>query len=567
MLRSTTPKSYLLLLSCLAPVGLVAATGCGDTINHYNSYYEQPGTGGAGDAGGDSGNPTAGAGGDPTPGGSGGEAAGGEAGGGAGGAPPDDGHLAYPNAPYADVSPADQELKLFETMGSEFWFGVSDEQLEAINGSEGGGPIIIDKAFGDIYSPDGSDGTTFADHLWITTPGADGQTADYGKVKVKLAGQSTRRVWSKTSIPNLNIDSNEFVEGQLIGGYEHLRLNNGQVGSIFREWLSLTLYSALDYPAPQATFAFMASNVWKPNVRVPMVLVERYKRKFCTRFEEFGGNCPSMWEFAGDFGNGNGGPIPIFAAGAAPQAAPSLFDDPENCQFDKCDATRAKELEQLLSETQNGDGFKQATSDYIDWPAFHRFQCLSWVLATGDDALHNSNNVVLAEGADGKFRYLPYSTDISLGQEWYAVVALPGTNRVAQGCQSETSCWQDTIAACEDVIADFTALNPVGMLENLHDNLDALGMLRPGDEGRYELLLDWFESRLRDLPAELETYRDNPSQCPKGQVDCGGGVCDLPENCKVCVPPVGVKAQIGVGEPAPGGGGVCPAIQNYAAPE
>ncbi|MES1187831.1 MAG: CotH kinase family protein [Myxococcales bacterium] len=349
----------------------------------------------------------------------------------------------------------------------------------------------------------------------------------------------------------------------------HLRFNNAQVGSIFREWLSLALYRELDYPAPQATFAWVASNVWGKNVRVPMVLVERYKRKFCTRFPELGDKCENMWEFAGDFAQGNGGPIPIPVdkGGPVPGVGQSIFDDPNNCQFDKCDSTRVKELEQLLVETPPGDGFEQATADYIDWPAFQRFQCLSWVLATGDDALHNSNNVVLAEGADGKFRYLPYSTDISLGQEWYSVVALPGNNRIAQGCQGEDKCWQETIAVCEDVIGKFTALDPIGMLDDVHQKLGDAGMLRSGDEARYDFLHAWFEGRLRDLPTELDSYRDGVSQCPKGQVDCGSGICDFPENCQVCQPPVGKLAEaIGVGEPAPGGG-VCPAIQNYAAPE
>jgi hypothetical protein len=36
------------------------------------------------------------------------------------------------------------------------------------------------------------------------------------------------------------------VDQQLIGGYEHLRLNNAQVGGIFREWLSLTMFEKLD---------------------------------------------------------------------------------------------------------------------------------------------------------------------------------------------------------------------------------------------------------------------------------------------------------------------------------
>lgn len=575
MAAHSTPRGFSFALVALTPICFALAAGCGDTVNYYVSYVPPAGGGEGGEASPDPSEPRGGEGGQAAPGeagagagGGGGSGPGAEGGGGAGGAV-DDGHLAYPDAPYADVDPAEQELDLFGALGHQFWLGVSDEQLAAINGSDGGGGPIFAQP-GDIYTPGDDGGATFADHLWITAAGDAGGTADYGKVKLKLAGQSTRRAWDKRSIPNLNLDSNEFVEGQLVGGFEHLRLNNAQVGSIFREWLSLKLYRQLGYPAPEATFAWVASNVWGKDVRVPMVLVERYKRRFCTRFSELGDKCENMWEFAGDFAQGNGGPIPN-AKGGAVGVGQSIFDDPNNCQFDECDATRVKELEQLLVDTPSGDGFQAATADYVDWPAFQRFQCLSWVLATGDDALHNANNVVLAEGADGKFRYLPYSTDISLGQEWYPVVYLPGNNRIAQGCQAEDKCWQETIATCDDVIAEFTALDPVGMLDDLHQSLADAGMLRGGDEARYVLLQKWFEARLIELPTELEQYREGkPLECGKGQVDCGG-FCDFPENCAVCQPPVGKLAPavngVGVGEPAPGGGDVCPAIQSYAAPE
>src|SRR5690606_26173709 len=113
----------------------------------------------------------------------------------------------------------------------------------------------------------------------------------------------------------------------------------------------------------------------------------------------------NMWEFVGDLGYGQLG----YA---------------ESCQFSECDPSRAMELELAVVETPPGPGFKEALTEWLDWEAFHQFQCLSWILATGDDALHNTNNVVLMERADGKFQHLPYSVDISLGQEWYPQVPL-----------------------------------------------------------------------------------------------------------------------------------------------
>jgi hypothetical protein len=549
-------RRYLALASLALPIALALPAGCADTLNTYNNYYYRS---------------EAGQGGEPT--GAAGETSGAAAGqGGEGGM--DDGHLAYPDAPYPNSSVAEHGVDVFGVVGNRYWFGVSDEQLAAMNeGAGNGGPVIDGVGNGDLYSPGGND-ANFVDHLWVTSAGADGRTADYGKVQVKLAGQSTRRPWNKRSIPNFNIDSNEFVDKQRIGGFEHLRFNNGQVGSIFREWLALELYRKLDYPAPLATFAWVSSNVWGGDVSIPYVLVERYKRSFCVRGDAFGGSCPNMWEFSGDFGQPGTGPgpnpLPVKGGGAK---APSVFDDPENCQFSECDNTRVKQLEQLLKDTPAAEGFKAATAELLDWPAFHRFQCLSWVLATGDDAIHNSNNIVLAERADGKFQLLPYSVDISLGQDWYASVPLGGQSTIARGCQADPTCWADTIATCEDVLAKLNKAKPIKMLDQLHERLGAEGMLRAGDEARYETLRAWFEERLAAMPAELEANRGGPVLCSDGQVDCGG-YCAAPDQCGACKPPVGKVARAALADDgaagasgaggAPGGDpGECPMLTAY----
>ena len=115
---------------------------------------------------------------------------------------------------------------------------------------------------------------------------------------------------------------------------------------------------------------------------VPYVVVEAYKPQFCKlREAELGGGCVNMWEFYGDIGSGMLG-----------------FED--SCQFSECDSTRGLEFEEAVAYTPQGEGFKEALSEWLDWDAFHRFQCLSWILETGDDALHNMNNVLLVERVD-----------------------------------------------------------------------------------------------------------------------------------------------------------------------
>jgi hypothetical protein len=545
--RGRTRLSVLGLL--VAPGAL--ALGCGDDItNHYDThnYYtdggappEVPVTAGkAGSSAGKAPVELGGEGGMAPVDLAGAGGAGGADPGGAGGTGGDDSGIdpRYPDAPVADTALADFELDIFGTVGNRYWFAVSDEQRKAMNGNDQGGGCCFQDG---LYTPGGSGKANWVDHLFVTTAGDAPQTADYGKVQAKVVGQYSRFPWEAQYIPNLNIDADQFVEEQRIAGYEHLRFSNGQRGSIFRDKLAYDLYRMLDYPAPLATWVWVESNVWGPNVSIPYTLVERYKRTFCDRYADaFGGGCPNMWEYAGsDFNQGDGGGGkggPILAAQF------SAFDDPNICQMGKCDATRVKELEAKLGEAPRGEGFKAALVDYIDWPAFHRFQCLSWALSTGDDTLHNSNNSVLVERADGKFQYLPYSIDLSMGS--YGHVPLRGQNVLATRCQEDPTCWADTLTMCEDVVNDLTTLKPNEYLASLYQVLEDNGMLRPGDEANFQGIDTYFNEALVSLPAELELYKSG-TYCEYPYVNCGGQ-CILEWECSCQPPPK---------EPIPGAGG------------
>jgi hypothetical protein len=463
----------------------------------------------------------------------------------AGSEPSDDG------LPRVNSEPGALAVDVLGAVGNRYYFVVSDEQLERMNERYLGGGGFPGPVFGgDIYTPGGGGGDlTFVDRLLVSTPGADAKTADYGKVQVKLVGESTGRPWTESSLPNFKIDSDEFTEGNRIGGVKHFRLNNAIVGSIFREKLTLDLYAKLGYPAPRASYAWVQSSVWGPDIDVPYIVVESYKPAFCKQREaELQGGCVNMWEFAGDLGSGQLG-----------------YE--ESCQFSECDPTRALEFEQVAVETPQGPGFKAALADWLDWDAFHRFQCLSWILATGDDVLHNSNNFVMMERADGKFQHLPYSIDISLGQEWYPEVSLAGGSLLARGCQSDPECWDDTIAECDDLVGKFIATNPIAMLDQTYALLSEQGMLRDGDEGRYRTLSTYLARRIEELPVELEENRDGPPIdifCDFPYVQCGD-VCMLPEECFVCEPEPdpepadagvdqrGAAADIAIPLPDPGG--------------
>jgi hypothetical protein len=555
MSQSKSRLSRLTVFALIsAPAALLAA--CGDDVVHYHQHYYGEGGADGVASGGEPGDP-----GDP---------------GGAGG---DASEPLYPDAPVANTSVADHELDIFETWGNRYWFAVSDEQLALMNGNDtGGGPIFGEDG---LYHPGGGGRANWVDHLLITTAGKNPQTADYGKVQARVVGQYSRFPWTPTTIPNLNIDADQFIEMQRIAGYEHLRFSNGQRGSIFRDKVAYDLYRALDYPAPLATYAWVQSNVWGPDISIPYTLVERYKRVFCERYaEQFGGGCPNMWEFVGDFNNGGWGPgpgpepIPIDIK-PGEVAGPSLFDDPENCQIDECDPTRVKELESRIAEAPQGEGFAESLKDYVDWPAFQRFQCLSWVLSTSDDTIHAGNNVVLVERQDGMFQYLPYSIDISMGFGGGWTVGLTGQSVLAQGCQNDPACWGETLDMCDDVIKDLTAFDPRAYLQEIYDKLDELGMLRPGDDANFKSVDYYFEERLANLPQELQDYRDG-KVCEYPYVDCNGE-CVLDGECvDPCLPggPVeprpfeagaGGAPTGGVGGEAGAGAIECPPVIQYRA--
>jgi len=228
---------------------------------------------------------------------------------------------------------------------------------------------------------------------------------------------------------------------------------------------------------------------------VPYVVVESYKRPFCERHaDQLGGGCPNIWEFPfgdlpGDYGRG-------------------LLEAPESCQLRECNPSRAVELAAVLEATAAGAGFKEALAEWVDWSAFHRYQCLSWALELADDNLRLSN-VVLLERGDGRFQYLPWSVDVSFTTE-FGPVPLAGSSSLALGCQADAQCWADTLASCETVLGELEAISPVTLLDDMRSALDRAGMLRPGDDENYASLREHLQLRLAELPALLEQNRLPP---------------------------------------------------------
>jgi hypothetical protein len=189
----------------------------------------------------------------------------------------------------------------------------------------------------------------------------------------------------------------------------------------------------------------------------------------------------------------------------------------------------------VLAATPPGEGFEEALDPYIDWQRHHEFQCLSWIMWTGDDPIHGgNNNLIIERDTDHKLIWAPYSVDISAGQDWYINVPLPGTTMIPVGCQRDPECWADTIATCEDMIMRFDELNPEEMVDDMVTTLTDLDMMRYGDDERAEQLREWYVWRQSVLSEELERFRflpDGNNQCPEGLELCGDETCGTAEQC------------------------------------
>jgi hypothetical protein len=118
-------------------------------------------------------------------------------------------------------------------------------------------------------------------------------------------------------------------------------------------------------------------------------------------------------------------------------------------------------------------------------------------------------------------------------------VLLLGSSALASGCQSDPQCWDETIAACEDLIERFDKLNPELIVDETVETLSDLDMMRSGDAERAQEIREWYVQRQLDLPAELERFRYIPDingNCPEGLEPCDDGGCGTHEQCLVRCP-------------------------------
>lgn len=405
--------------------------------------------------------------------------------------------------PPVEVNVSTEELAFdpFMDDGNVYWFDVSEETLLAMNTAYMNG----DWYYGPLYTVDDEgEADVAAEHLYVMD--VTQACADYERVQTNIVGQSSGTTWTTTTIPNLSLDSNEYVSEQYfdyVNLIDHVRLNNAQVGSMYGEPSALAIYAALGYPVPKTAYAFVGGTPWQnAEVLVPEIAVEVYKPAFCDEHaKELGGGCVNIWE-------GQGTDISTWSV--------AQFDN--GCEISTgCDSTHLAEFATVVEASLYQPGFEEATEAYFDWELFHTFQCVEWYIEAGDDYINNLNNVVLFEGDDDRFRLMPYSLDISAGLAWggaWMDMPLFGWANMSMGCQYDPECYEHTIARCSEVIDAVEALDVANtILVDLHDRLAATrapwgddggnGMLRSPDDSAYETATDFYQNRPAAAREEL----------------------------------------------------------------
>jgi hypothetical protein len=198
-----------------------------------------------------------------------------------------------------------------------------------------------------------------------------------------------------------------------------------------------------------------------------------------------------------------------------------------DCQFsvdEQCDEEAFDTIVAALAEIPTGPGYREATDAYIDWDLLHQNMCLSALTGTGDDWIHNSNNVVIGIRDDGRIVFFPYSTDISGNHPWYQYVPYQGFAHLTQACQFDPECWEEALSTCESMIDDFEELDVVGtIVEERCSALVDAELDRPADAPVCEALGEFYAARPAELREELELLRSGELPPPGYGGDSGVG--------------------------------------------
>lgn len=370
----------------------------------------------------------------------------------------------------------DLPIRLFADDGHLFHFEVTPRAASAGNS----------RACDDDSPPAGVECPNYATNVRVVPWGAT-YCADTGKVELDLRGGKNFRSWLE--IPTLRFDSAEFRDQSFSEGDSKLRFHNGQSGAtVLREAIALRIWRALGYPAPRSAFVKTQSNVWDtafgPGTWATHLMLQSYKKQF---FKTDLPDADSVWEGKGD---------PLDEGWKEVECEWSAEDD--------CNDSALRMVIAQIRAEQQGPGFRERTSSFVDWPSIDAFRCLSALTDTGNDWLHTADNVVLVLTELGMLRYLPHRLDRSAGMS-DEPSSFEGHAYLTRMCATDPDCESAAASTCETLLDEFDRLDLITtVVRERCDTLTTLGLDRDGDDQACEELRDYYESAADRVRGELE---------------------------------------------------------------
>lgn len=311
----------------------------------------------------------------------------------------------------------------------------------------------------------------------------EGETiADVG---LRRKGQSTYRVIPQKAA--FKIRFNKWQPGQKWRGYKDLTLNNMVDDATgLRERLGYAFYNLLGLPAPKCNTALVTLN---GEAYGPYANLETPDEQFLAA--HFGAKTSTLYEV--DWGS-------EWLPGNEAGFILDVGDPKKTDLLAFFDAVQAAKDANLLADM----------AKHLDIEQWLTFCAIEAVIAEHDNyafAVWGSHNYYLSGGADGRFRLIPWSVDLSFSNEDGGVDAskplsadpTDGGLTLLQRCKTNITCWNQYKAHITSVLGGLQTANLSALAAQWHNQIDVY----QANDTKRESSLTSYQQSVPDLYAWL----------------------------------------------------------------
>lgn len=284
----------------------------------------------------------------------------------------------------------------------------------------------------------------------------EGETiADVG---LRRKGESTFRAVPQKAA--FKIRFNKWQPGQKWRGYKDLTLNNMVDDATgLRERLGYTFYNLMGLPAPKCNTALVTLN---GEAYGPYANLETPDEQFLAA--HFGAKSSTLYEV--DWGS-------EWLPGSEDGFTVDVGDGKKTDLLAFFDAVEAAKDDKLLTDM----------AKHLDIEQWLTFCAIEAVIAEHDNyafAVWGSHNYYMSGGADGRFRLIPWSVDLSFTDSDGGVDAskplsadpTDGGETLLQRCKSTATCWNQYKAHVATALTGLQTTNLAALATQWHNQID-----------------------------------------------------------------------------------------------